>query len=403
MNKPEYGFINIGKILVQYYRFFRGKTFLNELHFFFIIKHKPSVIPATKVQTIYFVSIFINERINKAYLFSLRKCFIFAPMLRITTHIERLLAVHDCVIIPGVGGFVLQTVSAIYRKDGHTFLPMRKDIVFNEALQHNDGLLAGSYMQVYRADYPKAQEMAGEDIAELKSALLRDGKIRLGDIGSLSLGKEGQTIFRPAEAAFVHTDYYGLPSFSFPVLPVIREKDIPTPRREDILYIPVKKRFIRGIVASAAAMAAFILVSLPVNADQPVYTAAIIPAELLRPQAPPPLEPEPAGIKETAGEETAAQPVAVTVSAPATAGKTYYVVIASFPSPDNAREYLSGVKRAEYAGAGIVVQDGRYRVYARKYTDRREAETFLSTLRENTKYRDTWLFIPAGRSFAHLD
>ena len=76
-------------------------------------------------------------------------------MLRIITHIERLLLVHDCVIVPKFGGFVLQTVSAVCNGEEHLFSPQRKEIVFNITLQHNDGLLSESYMQMYGVNYRK--------------------------------------------------------------------------------------------------------------------------------------------------------------------------------------------------------------------------------------------------------
>ena len=47
-------------------------------------------------------------------------------MLRIITHIERLLLTHDCVILPKFGGFVLQTLPATYQEEEHLFRPMRK-------------------------------------------------------------------------------------------------------------------------------------------------------------------------------------------------------------------------------------------------------------------------------------
>lgn len=50
-------------------------------------------------------------------------------MLRIVTHIERLLLVHDCVIVPKFGGFVLQAVPAMQHKEEHTFRPLRKESV----------------------------------------------------------------------------------------------------------------------------------------------------------------------------------------------------------------------------------------------------------------------------------
>ncbi|UQT32822.1 hypothetical protein M5E82_14680 [Parabacteroides distasonis] len=119
-------------------------------------------------------------------------------MLRIITHIERLLLTHDCVILPKFGGFVLQTLPATYQEEEHLFRPMRKEVMFNVTLQHTDGLLSESYMQTYGVDYRKAQLMLEEDIEALNVSLEQDKRITLGRIGTFSIGEEGQTILRRA-------------------------------------------------------------------------------------------------------------------------------------------------------------------------------------------------------------
>ena len=107
-------------------------------------------------------------------------------MLRIITHIERLLLTHDCVILPKFGGFVLQTLPATYQEEEHLFRPMRKEVMFNVTLQHTDGLLSESYMQTYGVDYRKAQLMLEEDIEALNVSLEQDKRITLGRIGTFS-------------------------------------------------------------------------------------------------------------------------------------------------------------------------------------------------------------------------
>lgn len=139
-------------------------------------------------------------------------------MLRIITHIERLLLTHDCVILPKFGGFVLQTLPATYQEEEHLFRPMRKEVMFNVTLQHTDGLLSESYMQTYGVDYRKAQLMLEEDIEALNVSLEQDKRITLGRIGTFSIGEEGQTIFTPGDSGVFNADSYGLPSFHFPVL-----------------------------------------------------------------------------------------------------------------------------------------------------------------------------------------
>lgn len=309
-------------------------------------------------------------------------------MLRITTHIERLLFVHDCVIIPGIGGFVLQTVPSVYRKEDHTFTPMHKEIVFNSALQYNDSLLTGSYMQTYEADYRKAQAMVEEDIAEIRSSLQQYGKIMLGHIGSLTRGEEGQLIFQMGKADRFDMDYYGLSAFHFPALPpmeVIEEAGLK--RKKDTFYIPVNMRFIRGAVASAAAVALFFLISTPVkDVNQSAYTASILPSEILLPKTITVAEPESEAIIITdVVAETPAQPVV--------SKKMYHIIIGSFPDQQKADEYLAGIDKSLHQETGLIVRDDRYRVYARKFDNRQDAETYLSAIRDNEKYKDAWLFI----------
>ena len=60
----------------------------------------------------------------------------------IVRHINNLLLKHNCVIVPGLGGFVANYKSARIHPVNHTFTPPAKEIVFNTGLKHNDGILA---------------------------------------------------------------------------------------------------------------------------------------------------------------------------------------------------------------------------------------------------------------------
>ncbi|MDH6534274.1 SPOR domain-containing protein [Parabacteroides sp. 52] len=325
-------------------------------------------------------------------------------MLRIIAHIERLLLTQDCVIIPEVGGFVLQTVSATYQGKDHSFSPMRKRIVFNKILTHTDGLLPESYMQTYQVDYRKAQNMVEEDVADLKKALQQYGKVSLGNMGSLLQGDEGQIIYQAGKTDSFDVNYYGLTHFHFPVLAVkTEEEDVPRERKrkKDFLYIPVNMRFIRGAVASVAAIILFLLISTPVrDIEQSAYTASILPSQLILPKSEAvetPVETEKATEENTSSEIST--PVVSTPKAEATAAspairkKMFHIVVGSFPSEEKANEFLGKLDHIAYPGAGVVIRDDRYRVYARKYDNREEAENYLSTIRETDKYKDAWLFI----------
>lgn len=339
-------------------------------------------------------------------------------MLRIVTHIERLLLVHDCVIVPKFGGFVLQAVPAVQHMEEHTFCPLRKEIGFNMTLQHNDGLLPESYMQMYAVSYRQAGLMLEEDVEDMKSTLQQYGKLSLGVLGSFSIGEEGQMIFHPGETDLFSVGSYGLPVFHFPALaPIEVEREevallTSKKARKDTLYIPISRKLLRT-AASAAAVALFLLVSTPVkDVNQEAYTASFVPtgmvvqkpvlSEVVLPGS---IAAE-TNMKQEPSEEVMACEVKKAEPAPvsekkapqskpvvAQPKKMYHIVIASFPSESQADEFIAGVDRNECKHVSKVVRDGKYRIYADKFDNREAAESYMRTLRSNPKYKDAWLFI----------
>ncbi len=351
-----------------------------------------------------------REEVEEINFFLSLKIFIFVHMLRMITHIEHLLLSHDCVIIPHFGGFVLQILPAVFRAEDHTFCPMRKEVVFNEALQHTDGLLSESYMRVYGVDYKQASLMLEEDIESLKSTLGQTREVEFGKVGKFSLGVEGQLIFTPGESAIFNAAAYGLPSFQFPLLssmPEGREEaaSLVHPRR-DVFYIPVNRKLMQVVAASAAAVALFFLVSTPVKeVNHAAYTASFVPTEIIKSHVTEEAEAtseivpmteesqkEKRKISVPAADKAKESNVSFLVQEAKTDKKMYYIVIASFPGETQAKEYMSGIDRAACKNAGILLRDGKYRIYADKFADRAEAEKYMVTLRREVRYKDAWLF-----------
>ena len=88
-------------------------------------------------------------------------------MLELVRHIEYLLTEHDCVLVPGLGGFVLQYVPARFSEDRKSIQPPGKQITFNSSLSYNDGLLAQSLMRTLDIDYGKAVAMIEHWVDEI--------------------------------------------------------------------------------------------------------------------------------------------------------------------------------------------------------------------------------------------
>ena len=87
-------------------------------------------------------------------------------MIELAQHIEALLLENDCVIVPGLGGFVAHYASATRVKEENIFLPPTRIIGFNPQLKMNDGLLVQSYMSVYGTNFSDATKMVERKVDE---------------------------------------------------------------------------------------------------------------------------------------------------------------------------------------------------------------------------------------------
>ena len=335
----------------------------------------------------------------------------FCGMLRIVGHIEHLLSVHDCVIVPDFGGFVVQTLPVRYDAGMHRFEPMRKDIVFNETLQYNDGLLIEAYMQAEKTDYRTARQLMHEDVALLRAGLQRDGVLKMENIGSFSMGEEGQLIFQADEAGWLNAPMLGLEDFTFEPLSeqMPEAMALPEKKKAEIYYIPVSRRLVRVVAATAASVALFLAVSTPVKeVNRSAYTASFVPTEMIAPEVwtekkSQPVEMPKAEMKPVVKEEKVADAPKAEVKKTAEAKpapkpapisqKMYHVVIASFPTSEQAKRYMDEAGRQDCPNMNMVHNKSKYRVYAERFTDRKTAEEYMEKLRKNPKYKDAWLFI----------
>ena len=78
-------------------------------------------------------------------------------MNKYVEHIEELLYLHDCVIVPGFGGFICDYTSANINEKTGTIVPPSKKVVFNQHLKQNAGLLIDWIARKDQLDYEKAQ------------------------------------------------------------------------------------------------------------------------------------------------------------------------------------------------------------------------------------------------------
>jgi len=301
--------------------------------------------------------------------------------------------VHDCVIVPRLGGFVSHMVPASYRASEHIFYPMHKEIVFNTTLRHNDGLLSESYMKIYNVDYHKAYRMVEDDADEIREQLYKDKEVSLGTIGAFRLGNEGQVVFRPLNEGFQSMDSYGLPSFRLKTVQALQrelavvEAEQKKAESDHVLYIPIKRKWLQSIAGVAAAITMFLVISTPVKQiDTETYTANFIPTEVVATSTV--VTPQP-----TRTTAASVAPVQTRVQQPQSTD-IYYVIVSSVNSVKQADQFIAGMDRSAFKRVDKLVESKKVRVYVEKFNDRDKADAYMAKLRKNPKYKDAWVYIP---------
>jgi hypothetical protein len=329
-------------------------------------------------------------------------------VLEITAHIEKLLLVHDCVIIPDFGGFVLQLHPSVYVGEEHLFCPPYKEIVFNPVLKHNDGLLSESYMQMYGMDFDEASKTLKKDVEKLKTTLSDNGKISLGAIGVLDKSMENTIVFHPdsSENRF-NCEIYGLSMFNFSPI----SKPVPAKRNTtltytpaQVIYLPINKLLVYVAGMVAAIIFLFLLLTTPIkDVNSDIYTASFMPSEMVKQLAPVKTlemtsliveKNDMKTINDTLSEtEVEALTIDNKIIVEAPTYGMYYIIIGSFETERQARAFIDVINPLIYSNIGIVQKNNRIRVYVDKYENRDLAMNYIFRLREDKRFKDAWLFV----------
>jgi hypothetical protein len=130
----------------------------------------------------------------------------------IDTYISELLFLHDCVIIPNLGGFVGNNKSAIINESSGTIYPPSKEILFNKNLTTNDGLLISHIAIKESIRSNQAKELAEEYVKNINEKLKKIRTFRIEKVGLLSVGIDGNILFLQDSFTNYNLNSFGLKS-----------------------------------------------------------------------------------------------------------------------------------------------------------------------------------------------
>lgn len=361
----------------------------------------------------------------------------FALVIELERHIEILLLSNDCVIVPGLGGFMAHHIDARYDDRDHTFLPPLRTLGFNPQLQINDSLLVQSYIEAYDISYPDALNRIEDEVNELKQHLSNDGVYELNDIGVLTINDEGNIIFEPCEAGILTPELYGLGLFEMHPLSMakvaqhaqsdgdkikqetettalVQEEPQPAAQAAEVEMnnkpqkdtIEIKTAWIRNTVAVAAALLAFLIFSTPLgNSNMKDLNISKLQNNILFRLMPKDTN---IGMADTstqlaskyiqARKDSIAQAAAVAKEAQridsitaAQQARPYSIVLASQITRRNALRYTELLEDLGFDKARVYIHNHVVRVVYGSYASKDEAYKALRGLRGNEHFEEAWV------------
>lgn len=356
-------------------------------------------------------------------------------MISLARHIELLLLEHDCVIVPGLGGFIANYADATYSGNGENlFLPPYRTIGFNQQLQVNDGLLVQSYMSTYDTSYPFANLQMEQDLEKILHELDIKGVYELQNLGVLKKGINNNISFTAQDASALTPSLYGL--YSYEILPlqhVIQEREIErnmqaassmgiannelaptnTTKRRDVI-IRINRHWLDLGISVAAAVVLFFCFSYPalnnISTETDTVVAAFTPMSNTDYQAPT-LSVEKPITKKVATTPSAINKQTVQVAESSegqihqtdklvasestrtsTIAPKYAIVLASYVSRTNAEEYIQKLAK-QGLEEGRFVKDGKVsRILYSEFQTEVEARAALNTLRQQSnEFAEAWI------------
>ena len=311
----------------------------------------------------------------------------------ITFYLVELLRLHDCVIVPDLGGFVTNYRPAEMDLVNNSFMPPVKEIIFTGMLSKNDGLLVNYISEIEGVGYFEARQIISEFVDEMWSKLENGEKVVFQNIGSLQFDRNEKLIFEPDVHENLLLDSYGMESFHFPHL--VHNEIFPTKRlfNDKEAVRPVfSSRKVKALAIGIPIILALIIIpvskfSWKNSTDTNLQTSnsTILPTNILN--IPSPIVPiDSIENKVTAKIDSVSPDSAVTQKQiqPVTiqTNERYRVIGGCFKLRENADSFVRKLQNNGFKPELKVQPNGMFLVIIQSYSDRNNATMALKGLRE---------------------
>lgn len=159
--------------------------------------------------------------------------------MKIAKYVGDLLYNYECVVIPGLGGFLTNEMPAAINPVTNLFRPPFKQVLFNAFLKTNDGLLVNYAAREEGIDYRAAKEQVDNFVLLCDIALKEGKRINFHKIGYLYLNKNEQISFEQDNNINYNSDAFGLSGF---VSPAVHRVSAEEKLREIVTHEPARDK-----------------------------------------------------------------------------------------------------------------------------------------------------------------
>ena len=315
-------------------------------------------------------------------------------MLEISRYIKDLLFIHDCVILPGLGGFVANYCPAQENPLTNEMLPPSKAVSFNRNLKQNDGLLINCLAEEERLTYSEAKRSIELYIEDVSVRLRRNERVSFSELGELFYNKRHKLQFEPAKDINFLADLFGMESFELPDQ-VIQENP-------QVRSLIIKENFwgrvsLKRKVYAAVTIPFFLgLALIPVNLNNNQHQAS---ASFSMMESTPDVQKTKLVSQNDrispANELVSFEP-RIIYAKPKAAIKNksikgkYYLIAGSFSNIENAK-ILKTVIEANSYPARIIKNKNLYAVALNKFNSKKEADRFRKKVLQRNPNASCWV------------
>lgn len=299
-------------------------------------------------------------------------------MEQFSIHIEKLLAHHKYVVIPNLGGFVVQQQSAKVLSD--RIIAPSAIVAFNPLLHHADGMLALEIARSRQVSYRMAMEYIDNEVESIQLKLNAFQQVRIGNLGMIVKNEAGSLVFEPCEKPAFLPENLGLTDIY-----ITERTDLTKTESRHVTFSLPSNRTFRYAASILLALGLFVYTERvsDFKTNRSTANLALLNLEQTKQTNPSPTT-EHNQMRNFAENVTIKKVTDI---------PRYHVIVASLHTGKTADQVCQSLIDAHFKNAHVLSPAKLYRVAIESFNNKEEAIRYMMSLRKSDqRFENAWVF-----------